>query len=521
MNFVRTGVSNTRFRYKAFTKTTNVFYIRSRKESTLKGRPKGVLLDSTEKFQEKDPVEVSGLAKDLSKHINEINSSLRVNDIGNVDRSVRGPLKVDGCTKQRLGTQSNTTKEDSLILENKQGATTGYVSEHDHNDKGNHTHVHTHGHTHGHGHAHDHSHGLGENIDLLVSLKDHRDGIRVTLLGMFCNIFLFVLKGIGGICYPFLLYFFGFDGGFCVCIISIYNHNVNILGDLVAYFTFKKSRKSPDSKHPLGYGRYEAAGTFFVSSFLVAAGVGIGSHSIEQVMVFLPEISTAIGSLQGAFDSKNALAAAKEILQATPNLPALHENSLVHMHSHEVIPNQPIGGTAMAIAGFSFALNEVLFRVTKKIGIRLSSDVLVANAWHHRGDAWSSLITLVAVTGSALGVPILDPIGGLIVSVTLAKSGVVMAKDSFNELVDNSSRPEVQVKLNEIISHIKEHDSRIHDLVNPYCRKSGPFNHIFITLVLKSDTKLSDFKVVERFVKNEIRTSIPNTQCVFVSVDIH
>ena len=184
-------------------------------------------------------------------------------------------------------------------------------------------------------------------------------------------------------------------------------------------------------------------GSVAVAAFLLAGGVGIGMHSLELMM-------TVINA--GAGQEAAAAAATKS-----------------HGHGDGLLdPN------AAWFAAISVIAKEWLYRASKlnwivlsfadllslaiKVGKAERSEVLIANAWyikkggskseldpngltfchnrHHRSDAYSSAVALVAILGSYAGLPVLDPIGGLLISGVILKQGGDILSSSLKELMD-------------------------------------------------------------------------------------
>lgn len=135
-----------------------------------------------------------------------------------------------------------------------------------------------------------------------------------------------------------------------------------------------------------------------------------------------------------------------------PNtLPAFLEN-LIHTahshggHSHAPAPSSSGGGGADPIALWvsagSIAVKEWLFRATKRVALQTNSTVLLANAWHHRTDALTSLVALFAIAGGQI-YPFLDPVGGCLVSLLIIKVGYQSGKAACQEIVDRGLDEEV------------------------------------------------------------------------------
>jgi cation diffusion facilitator family transporter len=125
-----------------------------------------------------------------------------------------------------------------------------------------------------------------------------------------------------------------------------------------------------DSNHPHGHGRFESVGALTVGGILVATGIGIGHHSLEHLM-------------------------------------------------HPAT----VGSIAIWAAVGAIVLKEVVYQITAYIARKQHSQLLLANAWHHRSDAISSLIALVGVVGTQMGFPYFDPLAGLCVAGLIIKIG--------------------------------------------------------------------------------------------------
>ena len=119
--------------------------------------------------------------------------------------------------------------------------------------------------------------------------------------------------------------------------------------------------------------------------------------------------------------------------------------------------------TALLVALISIAAKEWIFHYTKKAGEKLRSNLLIANAWHSRTDAFSSIIVLIGVAGSMLGVHWFDLVAALIVALIILKIGWQLVWDSSKELVDSSAAPEQVEQLRETL-FTAEGVLNVHDL---------------------------------------------------------
>ena len=159
---------------------------------------------------------------------------------------------------------------------------------------------------------------------------------------------------------------------------------LDLIGDLITLFCWKLSRKPPSQTYPRGYAKFEVLGTTAVSLLLTGGAVGLGLHSLSLLGDSLSHTAAHMqpGILQ------DVMVNVTHIASNVPNI--AHE----HSHAHALDPN------AAWFALIGVLVKEALFRATKKVAIEEGSPVLHANALHHRSDAWSSLVALVAILGT-------------------------------------------------------------------------------------------------------------------------
>ncbi|KAJ2711852.1 mitochondrial metal transporter [Coemansia spiralis] len=337
-----------------------------------------------------------------------------------------------------------------------------------------------HSHSHSHGLFSAHSHGCGGEAAAKIDLIEHsRAGSRITLVGIGANIGMGAAKGVAGV------YFHS------SALLADAAHSMSdILSDVVTLYTFRKSRRAPDAVRPFGYGRYEALGTLVVSTFLIAAGFGIGSHALEHAAHMLPDIFGAAASSASAAPHA-ALESARTIAEAAAGENCSHHHagpslsSLLpfgHSHGAHVATDGVVDPRAIWFAAGSIVVNEVLFRATRRVGERTKSDVLLANAWHHRSDALTSLVSMGAIGGAIVGFPILDAVGGLVVSAMLAKSGISMLVGAVREVTDAPPPPDIASDVARAVAEAVRQTPAVCGHADVRCRKSGPFVHVHLRL---------------------------------------
>jgi cation diffusion facilitator family transporter len=227
-----------------------------------------------------------------------------------------------------------------------------------------------------------------------------------------------------------------------------------MFSDIVTLFCWKMSRRTPSETHPLGYGKYETMGGLGVSVVLVAGALGIGAHSyglllhaLEPTLLNAPAFLQTLGAWTGAMASG-----------------ASH----LHEHSHDDAAGL-LDPNAMWFAAASVAVKEWLYRATLKVAkeenssvlevrvpkasaaAELLTTVLQANALHHRSDSLSSGVTFLAILGSWLGFPVLDPLGGLLVAGLIGKQGFELLLSALGDLTDRGVEPEVREELARVL----------------------------------------------------------------------
>ncbi|KAI9352541.1 hypothetical protein DFJ73DRAFT_624760, partial [Zopfochytrium polystomum] len=228
------------------------------------------------------------------------------------------------------------------------------------------------------------------------------------------NVALTVAKGAGGIVWNSA---------------SLLADAVHSLSDLVSDFitllTYRKARSGRDEAFPYGYGKWEAVGSVTISGLLLSAGLGTAYHSFEI--------------LRGLLQSP---AAAKAVDAASASAAAAAHSHLAFLGdlSHYSLDNPRVALFAVGLAAASVLVKELLFWATMAVAKRTHSDVLIANAWHHRADSASGLVALAGVGGAYFGVPALDPIGGLLVSGLIVQASVSMILPALRDLVDSAPK---------------------------------------------------------------------------------
>ena len=163
--------------------------------------------------------------------------------------------------------------------------------------------------------------------------------------------------------------------------------------DIIVLYAAKHSHREADEDHPYGHGRIETLATVGLGIALILVAFGIGYDAVRR------------------------------------------------MNDPELLLNP--GLTALAVAIVSVISKEAIYQYTRNAARRLRSNMLMANAWHSRSDAISSIVVVIGIAGAMMGHAYLDAVAAIAVAVMIAKIGFDLVRDSTKELIDTALEPEV------------------------------------------------------------------------------
>ncbi len=275
----------------------------------------------------------------------------------------------------------------------------------------------------------------------------------VTLLGAFINALLGISKLFGGIWFH------------SSALVADGFHSLSdLFTDGMVLIASKYGSQEADESHPYGHQRIETAATYVLALLLVLTGVAI------------------------AWDA------------------------LTHLrhHEHEV----PMLW-ALPLAGLSILLNEALFWYTRHVGRAIQSQLILANAWHHRSDAASSLIVLVGIAGSLAGYPMLDGIAAFIVGLLIIKMGVSYGWKSIKELVDTGVEPSLRREITEMIQNTSGVE-KVHQLRT---RLMGSDIFVDVHAQVHPMISVSEGHFIAQHVHHKLMENIPGIKDVTVHID--
>ncbi|MBT6611931.1 MAG: cation transporter, partial [Deltaproteobacteria bacterium] len=164
---------------------------------------------------------------------------------------------------------------------------------------------------------------------------------------------------------------------------------------------------------------------------------------------------------------------------------------------------------------FSIVSKELLYRYASYVGHKHQSRILLANAWHHRTDAISSLVALAGIVGAVLGYPLLDPIAAIVVSGWIIKTGLAIGYESLMELTDKGVEQDILKSINEVLTEIKgvEHFHKVR------ARRMGPYMLVDLHIEVAQTISVSVSHQIAERVRFSIVNQIPSVNEVLVHVD--
>lgn len=219
---------------------------------------------------------------------------------------------------------------------------------------------------------------------------------KVTVVGVAGNVLLTAFKLTAGI--------LGKSGA----MVSDAVHSLSdVFATFVAYLGVRISKRSPDKEHPYGHERLECVASLILGLILAATGIGIGRVGVMNI-------------ISGNYESLEV-----------PRLIALIASIV------------------------SIITKELMFWYTRHYAKKIDSRVFMADAWHHRSDAFSSIGSLIGIAGAMMGFPVLDSVASVIICLFILKVAYDIIKSAISNMLDTSCDEEYEQKIREYVLSVE------------------------------------------------------------------
>lgn len=280
--------------------------------------------------------------------------------------------------------------------------------------------------------------------------------MKISIGSIVVNILLSVFKAIAGI--------FAHSGA----MISDAVHSASdVFSTFIVIYGYNASQKKSDKEHPYGHERMECVAAIVLATLLIVVGLGIGMTGVEKIRAGVAGELSAPGVL------------------------------------------------ALWAAVISIVVKEGMFWITRWGAKKVDSDALMADAWHHRTDALSSIGSFVGILGARLGIPVLDPIASLVICIFILKAAIDIFKDAMEKMVDHACDEDIVNEIKNVV--LADEDVLGLDMIRT--RMFGPKIYVDIDIALPGDmTLLESHRIAER-VHDRLEKDFPKIKHCMVHVN--
>lgn len=241
----------------------------------------------------------------------------------------------------------------------------------------------------------------------------------------------------------------------------------DVFSTFVVIIGIRLAAKEPDKEHPYGHERMECVAAIILAVVLFITGFGIGADALNNI-------------LGGSY---------KEL--------------------------QVPGVLALIAAVVSIVSKEAMYWYTRHYAKKIDSGALMADAWHHRSDALSSVGALIGISGAMLGFPVMDSVASLVIFLFIAKAAFDIFRDAMDKMVDRSCDEETEKQLCDCI--MKNENVKGIDLLQT--RIFG--NKIYVDVEISADGSftLNEAHDIADAVHNDIELNFPKVKHIMVHVN--
>lgn len=298
-------------------------------------------------------------------------------------------------------------------------------------------------------------------LQIIIAMNNNVKIIRkVTIIGVWINVLLMALK-----------LFFGYYGDSDALVADGYHSVSDFVTDFIVIVFVAASYKKADQDHPYGHGKFETVATALIGLILCFVGLIIGWE----------------GGL-----------------------------TLWNVYEGQELPRPDIW--TLAVAVLSIILKELCYRYTARYGRKIKSPSLMANAWHHRSDAISSVATLTGVSCALfLGATwrIMDPIASIVIAVMIICSAVKISLPAMNELLEKGISADEFKQMSRLISSVAG-VKKVHDL---RARMNGHSLIVDVNIHVDGSISVNEGHVIASDVEKALRKSYGSEIITYIHIE--
>lgn len=241
----------------------------------------------------------------------------------------------------------------------------------------------------------------------------------------------------------------------------------DVFSSIVVIIGVKLSARDSDDDHPYGHERLECVAAIILAIVLLVTGLFIGYKAVLNIA----------SSQQGDL--------------AVPGL------------------------LALIAAAVSIAVKEGMYHYTRHYAVKIDSGALMADAWHHRSDALSSVGALIGVVGARMGFPVLDPIASLVICVFIAKAAFDIFRDAVDKMVDHACDKETETEIRDCVQ--RQEGVKGVDLLTT--RMFGNKIYVDIEIACDGSLTLREGHAIAERVHSTIEQRFPKVKHIMVHVN--
>jgi len=286
--------------------------------------------------------------------------------------------------------------------------------------------------------------------------ENERIAMRVSRNSIIGNVVLSLFKLIAGLL------------GRSAAMLSDAVHSLSdVFSTVIVMIGVKLANKEADREHPYGHERMESVAAILLAVILCATGIGIGYQGVTAI-----------------FDSS----------RTAPAMPGL---------------------VALIAAILSIIVKEAMYWYTRAAAKKINSSALMADAWHHRSDAFSSIGSFIGIFGARMGFPMMDSLACLVICLFIVKASVDIFRDAVSKMVDKACDADTEEKIRGIIRS-QENVLGIDQLKT---RLFGDKAYVDVEISVNGALPLDAGHGIAHHVHDAVETALPNIKHCMVHVN--